>query len=159
MLVQRLCDMKQGYTQFGGARSFVFLHLDTADRLFSGLRPFGVALLFVGWDPLYGFQLYQSDPSGNYSGWKATSIGANHSSATSLLKQDYKEDLSLEDAKGLCLKVMSKTMDSTKLSSEKCEFPNVACDHEMCLTNRSGIRDNDPSPRDKATLSQNLPCF
>ncbi|AAW44007.1 hypothetical protein CNBF2840 [Cryptococcus deneoformans B-3501A] len=107
MLVQRLCDMKQGYTQFGG------------------LRPFGVALLFVGWDPLYGFQLYQSDPSGNYSGWKATSIGANHSSATSLLKQDYKEDLSLEDAKGLCLKVMSKTMDSTKLSSEKLEFATM----------------------------------
>nr|ODN90503.1 20S proteasome subunit alpha 3 [Cryptococcus depauperatus CBS 7841]ODO03814.1 20S proteasome subunit alpha 3 [Cryptococcus depauperatus CBS 7855] len=112
MLVQRLCDMKQGYTQFGG------------------LRPFGVALLYVGWDPLYGFQLYQSDPSGNYSGWKATCIGANHSSATSLLKQDYKDDLSLEDAKTLCLKVMSKTMDSTKLSSEKLEFATMTLDSE-----------------------------
>ncbi|WWC73056.1 uncharacterized protein I206_107021 [Kwoniella pini CBS 10737] len=107
MLVQRLCDMKQGYTQFGG------------------LRPFGVALLYMGWDPLYGFQLYQSDPSGNYSGWKATCIGSNHSSATSLLKQDYKEDLTLEEAKSLCLKVMSKTMDSTKLSSEKLEFATM----------------------------------
>lgn len=87
----------------------------------AGLRPFGVSLLYIGWDPLHGFQLYHSDPSGNYSGWKATCIGANHSSATSLLKQDYKEDLSLEDAKSLCLKVMSKTMDSTKLGSEKCE--------------------------------------
>ncbi|OCF56418.1 20S proteasome subunit alpha 3 [Kwoniella mangroviensis CBS 10435] len=107
MLVQRLCDMKQGYTQFGG------------------LRPFGVALLYMGWDPIYGFQLYQSDPSGNYSGWKATCIGSNHSSATSLLKQDYKEELSLEEAKSLCLKVMSKTMDSTKLSSEKLEFATM----------------------------------
>lgn len=87
-----------------------------------GLRPFGVALLYVGWDPLHGFQLYQSDPSGNYSGWKATCVGANHSSATSLLKQDYKDDLTLEDAKQLCLKVMSKSMDSTKLGSEKREF-------------------------------------
>lgn len=107
MLVQRLCDMKQGYTQFGG------------------LRPFGVALLYVGWDPLHGFQLYQSDPSGNYSGWKATCIGANHSSATSLLKQDYKDDLTLEEAQQLCLKVMSKTMDSTKLGSEKLEFATM----------------------------------
>ncbi|WVQ81283.1 hypothetical protein IAT38_003406 [Cryptococcus sp. DSM 104549] len=107
MLVQRLCDMKQGYTQFGG------------------LRPFGVGLLYMGWDPLYGFQLYQSDPSGNYSGWKATCVGGNHSSATSLLKQDYKEDLTLEEAKSLCLKVMSKTMDSTKLSSEKLEFATM----------------------------------
>ena len=90
----------------------------------TGLRPFGVALLYVGWDSLYGFQLYQSDPSGNYSGWKATCIGANNSSATSLLKQDYKDDLTLEDAKSLCLKTMSKTMDSTKLGSEKRERPN-----------------------------------
>jgi 20S proteasome alpha/beta subunit len=37
------------------------------------------------------------------------------------LKQDYKDDLTLEDARSLCLKVMSKTMDSTKLGSEKCE--------------------------------------
>lgn len=107
MLVQRLCDMKQGYTQYGG------------------LRPFGVSLLYMGWDPLYGFQLYHSDPSGNYSGWKATCVGANHSSATSLLKQDYKDDLSLEDAQALCLKVMSKTMDSTKLGSEKLEFATM----------------------------------
>ena len=31
----------------------------------------------MGWDKHYGFQLYQSDPSGNYSGWKATCIGNN----------------------------------------------------------------------------------
>ena len=31
----------------------------------------------MGWDRHYGFQLYQSDPSGNYSGWKATCIGNN----------------------------------------------------------------------------------
>ena len=47
----------QGYTQFGG------------------LRPFGVSFLFAGWDAVHGFQLYQSDPSGNYGGWKATAIG------------------------------------------------------------------------------------
>lgn len=29
----------------------------------------------MGWDTRYGYQLYQSDPSGNYSGWKATCIG------------------------------------------------------------------------------------
>jgi len=44
---------------------------------FAGKRPFGVSLLYMGWDPHYGFQLYQSDPSGNYSGWKATCIGNN----------------------------------------------------------------------------------
>ena len=45
--------------------------------MFSGKRPFGVSLLYMGWDKHYGYQLYQSDPSGNYSGWKATCIGNN----------------------------------------------------------------------------------
>lgn len=57
-IVKHVCDYKQAYTQFGG------------------LRPFGVAFLFAGYDTHYGFQLYQSDPSGNFSGWKATVIGA-----------------------------------------------------------------------------------
>uniref|UniRef100_A0A8C4IQH8 Proteasome subunit alpha type 4 n=1 Tax=Dicentrarchus labrax TaxID=13489 RepID=A0A8C4IQH8_DICLA len=61
-LVTALCDIKQAYTQFGGK------------------RPFGVSLLYMGWDKHYGFQLYQSDPSGNYGGWKATCIGNNSAS-------------------------------------------------------------------------------
>jgi hypothetical protein len=64
-----ICDRKQGYTQFGG------------------LRPFGVSFLWAGWDKHHGFQLYQSDPSGNYGGWKATAIGANNQAAQSILKQ------------------------------------------------------------------------
>ena len=47
-------------------------------QFFVGLRPFGVSILYMGWDPHFGFQLYQSDPSGNYGGWKATCIGNNH---------------------------------------------------------------------------------
>jgi 20S proteasome subunit alpha 3 len=54
---------------------------------FGGLRPFGVSFLFAGWDQHFGFQLYQSDPSGNYGGWKATSIGSNSQAAQSILKQ------------------------------------------------------------------------
>jgi 20S proteasome subunit alpha 3 len=100
-LVRRLCDLKQSYTQHGG------------------LRPFGVSFIYAGWDPQRQFQLYQSNPSGNYGGWKATSVGANNASAQSLLKQDYKEDCDLKEACGIAVKVLSKTMDSTKLSSEK----------------------------------------
>ena len=55
-----------------------------------------------------GFQLYQSDPSGNYGGWKATAIGANASAAQNILKQDYKEDISLEAAVKLVIKVTAK---------------------------------------------------
>ncbi|KAK8919862.1 putative proteasome subunit alpha type-3 [Metarhizium anisopliae] len=106
-LVRRLCDLKQGYTQHGG------------------LRPFGVSFIYAGWDPRRQFQLYLSNPSGNYGGWKATSAGANNASAQSLLKQDYKEDCTLKEACAMAVKVLSKTMDSTKLSSEKIEFATV----------------------------------
>ena len=44
-------------------------------------------MLYAGWDKIYGFQLYQSDPSGNYNGWRATCIGANNQAATTLMKQ------------------------------------------------------------------------
>lgn len=78
-------------------------------------------MLYAGFDPHYQFQLYHSDPSGNYSGWKATCIGANNGTAQSLLKQEYKDDITMDGAIDLVLRVMSKTMDSTTLGSEKCE--------------------------------------
>jgi 20S proteasome subunit alpha 3 len=56
----------------------------------TGLRPYGVAFIYAGWDSHYGYQLYQSDPSGNYGGWKATAIGSGHQAATSILKSEYK---------------------------------------------------------------------
>jgi 20S proteasome subunit alpha 3 len=52
-----------------------------------------------------GFQLYQSDPSGNYGGWKATAIGANKQAAQNLLKQDFSDDITLQAAIKLVIKV------------------------------------------------------
>lgn len=107
-VVSSLCDVKQAYTQFGG------------------LRPFGVSILYVGWDKHYGYQLYQSDPSGNYSGWKATCIGNNSVAAVSMLKQEYKEDeMELKDALKLAVKVLDKTLDITKLTPDKVEMSTL----------------------------------
>lgn len=107
-MVSTLCDLKQAYTQFGGK------------------RPFGVSLLYMGWDKHYGFQLYQSDPSGNYGGWKATCIGNNSSNAVSMLKQEYKEgETDLQQALQLAIKVLSKTLDMTKLTAEKVEIATL----------------------------------
>jgi 20S proteasome alpha/beta subunit len=83
---------------------------------FGGLRPFGVSFLVAGWDEHFGFQLFQSDPSGNYGGWKATAIGANNQAAQSILKQDYKDDITMVSSLKLAIKVLSKSMDSTTLS-------------------------------------------
>nr|UCK81644.1 proteasome subunit alpha type-4 [Arenicola marina] len=107
-VVATLCDIKQAYTQFGGK------------------RPFGVSLLYMGWDKHYGYQLYQSDPSGNYGGWKATCIGNNSAAAISLLKQEYKEgETNLRKALELAVKVLGKTLDTNKLSAEKVEIATL----------------------------------
>lgn len=105
-LVEHVCNYKQAYTQYGG------------------LRPFGVAFLFAGYDSAHGFQLYQSDPSGNYSGWKATVIGANNQAGKSLLKTEYnpEEIPTVEQALRLAVKVLNKTMDGTAATSEKMEL-------------------------------------
>lgn len=67
--------MKQSYTQFGG------------------LRPFGVSFLIAGWDKYRGYQLYHTDPSGNYAGWEAKAIGSNANESTNVLKEEMTEKL------------------------------------------------------------------
>ena len=80
----------------------------------------------MGWDKHFGYQLYQSDPSGNYGGWKATCIGNNNQTAISILKQEYKiGETKLADALKLATKILSKTLDTTKLSPEKSNFRNL----------------------------------
>eukprot|EP00808_Paulinella_micropora_P007289 g7099.t1 len=129
-LLQRICDLIQSYTQHGGQ------------------RPFGVSFIFGGWDEYFGFQLYQSDPSGNYGGWKAQAIGNNYQDAQATLrdvligkkedederkeevKEEMKEDPTMDEALDLAVKVMSKTMDTTDPTPEKLEFATVTRDDE-----------------------------
>jgi len=108
-LITSICDLKQGYTQFGG------------------LRPFGVSFLIAGYDIHYGFQLYHTDPSGNFSGWKAYAIGMNNNTAQQILRQEWKEGLTAKEIRELTAKVLTKTMDAQP-NSEKLEFGMVEKD-------------------------------
>ena len=107
-----ICDIKQYYTQIGGS------------------RPFGAAFLFAGYDKQGKFQLYSTDPSGNYAGWKATAIGSNHVAANSFLKQEYKPDLNQEEGLGFALKALVKTMETTTPSPKKIELVSICFNME-----------------------------
>lgn len=125
MLVQRVCDLKQSYTQYGG------------------LRPYGVSFLYAGWDRYYGYQLYMCDPSGNYGGWKATAIGANHQTAESIMKTDYKDDMTLEDAKKMAVKIFSKSAENSSMVPSRRlllsqDFIDSQCSGVRCILCRWG---------------------
>merc|ERR1711972_158838 len=123
-LVTSICDLKQGYTQFGG------------------LRPFGVSFLVAGHDPVHGFQLYATDPSGNFSGWKAYAIGVNNNTAQQIMRQDWKEGLKVQEALELTAKVLVKTMEGTS-NAEKVEMGVVMQSDTQGHTTSKMLGDND----------------
>lgn len=84
--------------------------------------------MYAGWDAVRGFQLYCSDPSGNYASWKAHSTGKNSVNAISTLKSEYNEDCSLKEALILAAKTLGKSMDTTTPDSDKFEIGVIMLD-------------------------------
>lgn len=113
-----LADQKHVYTLYGSS------------------RPFGVSLMYAGYDAVQGFQLYCSDPSGNYAAWKAHATGKNSVNAVSHLKDDYHENLSLREATVLAAKTLGKSMDMTKPNAEKFEVGVISRDASGCVVQR-----------------------
>ena len=84
--------------------------------------------MYAGYDKLTGFQLYCSDPSGNYAAWKAHATGKNSVNAISTLKTDYKEGINLREALILAAKVLAKSMDTANPDANKFEIGVVQHD-------------------------------
>jgi len=88
-LVKRICDFKQAYTQYGGA------------------RPFGTTLLIAGVDAT-GLQLFATDPSGAFMGYKANSEGEGRSDAMAYFEEKYKENMTLDESIDMGIKAIYK---------------------------------------------------
>ena len=74
--------------------------------------------------------MYQTDPSGNYSGWKATVIGQNNQAGKSILKTDFKDgnsptNSSVQENLKTAVKILMKTMDSAAPSPERIELSTL----------------------------------
>lgn len=69
---------------------------------YSGVRPFGVALIIAGVDQR-GNLIYVTDPSGTFVSYSAVAIGAGAEDVNSFLEKNYKEDMSLDEASALAI--------------------------------------------------------
>ena len=81
-------------------------------------RPYGVGMLIAGIDEK-GPQLYYVDPSGTKTQFKAKAIGSGQESAQNALKDEYSDDMTLEQAKEKALEILAQVI------SEKINDHNV----------------------------------
>jgi len=96
VVTKKISDIKQLYTQH------------------AGVRPFGVSLIFGGVDKT-GSRLFGTHPSGTYRGFKATAQGAGRETVLSILKEEYREEMALEETVKLAVKCLAKALEARQL--------------------------------------------
>ena len=106
MIGRELADLMQVYTQYGG------------------IRPFGVSILLGSYSKDMGSQLYEVEPSGAMTAYKADSIGAGKKEADRLLEKEYTEKITLKEALKLGIKVIKKVTNA-KLGNNNLEISYV----------------------------------
>lgn len=76
-----------------------------------GRRPFGIATVIAGHDMDGTPQLWQTDPSGNYSSWKATVTGRNSKSVRELLEEEYEPGMTEDDSIRVACRALLETAE------------------------------------------------
>jgi len=104
-IARSVCDLMQVYTQYGGA------------------RPFGVSLLIGGYDNAP--RLFEAEPSGAMTAYKADSIGASKKEVDEILEKKYRENITMEEAIKLAVEALKKTQEE-KLNPENVEISVIS---------------------------------
>lgn len=89
LIIKEISNIKQQFTQYGGA------------------RPFGVALMIAGVNR-NNAELFTSDITGNYFSYFANAIGENDEKIKEILKEKYKQDLTIKKGVKLALDIFKE---------------------------------------------------
>jgi len=91
-VIKEIANLKQAYTQYGG------------------VRPFGIKIMVAGINSDDSQKLFVSEVTGNYFSYKATAIGENDDKIIELLRESYKESLTVDQGIKLALSIFRKIL-------------------------------------------------
>ncbi|KAG5518679.1 hypothetical protein PMAC_002648 [Pneumocystis sp. 'macacae'] len=115
-ITKYIAGIKQKYTQSGG------------------VRPFGVSTLIFGFDPDDIVpRLYQTEPAGIYTAWKANAIGKSSKTVREFLETNFKDNMEKNEAIKLTIRSLleviqtgAKNMEvAFMMPKKKIEFLNT----------------------------------
>jgi|TARA_B100000959_G_scaffold245023_1_gene269353 proteasome alpha subunit len=119
-LVKKMCDYKQSFTQYGGA------------------RPFGTALLIAGIDA-EGVHLFETDPSGAYQSYHAGAIGRGRSSVIDYFEGKWKAGMTKNAAIKLGLEALRESLEDD-LNPDTVEIASVDKDGYSKMDTESTLK-------------------
>jgi proteasome alpha subunit len=119
-LVKKMCDYKQSFTQYGGA------------------RPFGTALLIAGIDQ-EGVHLFETDPSGAYQSYHAGAIGRGRSSVIDHFEGKWKAGMTKNAAIKLGLEALRESLEDD-LNPDTVEIASVDKDGYRKMDTESTLK-------------------
>ncbi|MCS7134520.1 MAG: archaeal proteasome endopeptidase complex subunit alpha [Candidatus Pacearchaeota archaeon] len=91
-IMKEIANIKQAYTQYGG------------------VRPFGTKVMVAGINPDGTIKLFVSEVTGNYFSYKATAIGENDEKIIEMLRESYKENITIDQGIKMALSIFKKIL-------------------------------------------------
>ena len=111
LIIKDLSNLKQQFTQYGGA------------------RPFGVSLMVTGINNKKP-ELYTSDVTGNYLAYLANAIGENDDKIREKLRERYRSDLTIKRGVKLALDIL-REMEEKKFNLSRFELCYITSEGEL----------------------------
>ncbi len=112
-VIRMIADRKQMSTQYGG------------------VRPYGVSIMLGGVNKGLP-HLYATDVTGNFTAYKANSIGENDEKIREILRRDYKEGMTIEEGIKFALKIFKEILDKN-FDISRFEVGYVKTDEEKII--------------------------
>jgi len=120
-LTKDICDIKQAYTQYGGA------------------RPFGTALLVAGTDSKP--HLFETDPSGAFTEYSAGAIGMGKREVEKIFEDKYRKGFSRHEAIDLAL-IGLNVVSEGKIKKENIDMITIELKNKYKKVDESEISES-----------------